>query len=73
MPSIFGISYLLLFFSYILIALFVVYHIFRFSLKRGTALFGVTLFSTVFFVLLITNTLLFLSLPFSDLFSHFSQ
>lgn len=73
MPAIFGVIYLLLFFSYILIALFVIYHIFRYSLKRGSAFFGATLFSSVFLVLLITNTLLFLSLPFDELFAHFSQ
>lgn len=73
MPSIFGIIYLLLFFSYILVAIFIVYHIFRYSLKRSAALFGVTLFSVVFATLLFTNTLLFLSLPLDTLLAHFSQ
>ncbi|MFZ2187253.1 MAG: hypothetical protein WAV46_01315 [Candidatus Moraniibacteriota bacterium] len=70
MQSIFGIVYLLLFFSYVLVAIFIIFHIFRYSLKRGAALFGATLFSVVLAVLLLANFLLFLSLPFNELLAH---
>lgn len=70
MQSIFGILYLLLFFSYLAMALFIVFHIFRYSLRRHLALFGATLFIVVFLVLLTTNALIFLSLPLGTLFSH---
>ncbi|MDO8565770.1 MAG: hypothetical protein Q7S04_01110 [Candidatus Moranbacteria bacterium] len=68
--SIFGLIYTLLFFSYVIVALFIVFHIFRYSLKRDTALFGATLFLVVFFILIFTNAILFFSLPFDALLSH---
>lgn len=70
MPSvqlIFKLLYTLLFFSYVVVALFIVFHIFRYSLKRGTAVFGATLFLIVFFILLFTNALIFFSLPLDTL------
>ena len=70
MPSaqlIFGLLYALLFFSYVVVALFIVYHIFRYSIKRNSALFGAMLFLVVFFVLIFTNALIFFSLPLNTL------
>ncbi len=69
MQSIFGLLYVLLFFSYIVTALFIVFHIVRYSLKRGLALFGVTLFLFVFTILIFTNALIFFSLPLNSLLS----
>ena len=70
MPSaqlIFGLLYALLFFSYVVVALFIVFHIYRYSLKKSSALFGATLFLVVFFVLIFTNALIFFSLPLNTL------
>lgn len=70
MRSIFGLLYTILFFSYIATALFIVFHIVRYSLQRSTTLFGVTLFLVVFFVLVFTNALIFFSLPINELLSR---
>lgn len=67
MRSIFGLLYTLLFFSYIVTALFIVFHIVRYSLKRSTTLFGVTLFLVVFFILIFANALILFSLPIDEL------
>lgn len=67
MRSIFGLLYTVLFFSYIAAALFIVFHIVRYSLKRSTTLFGVTLFLVVFLVLIFANALIFFSLPIDEL------
>lgn len=63
MKSIFGLLYTVLFFSYIAAAVFIVFHIVRYSLKRDAMLFGITLFLVVFFVLIFTNAIIFFSLP----------
>ncbi|MDP3957311.1 MAG: hypothetical protein Q8Q10_02310 [bacterium] len=68
--SIFGLLYALLFFSYVIMALFIVFHIFRYSLKRSTANFGATLFLIVFLILIFTNAILFFSLPLGALLPH---
>ncbi|MEK9151712.1 MAG: hypothetical protein AAB547_03715 [Patescibacteria group bacterium] len=70
MPSIFGLLYTILFFSYIATALFIIFHITRYSLKRGLALFGVTLFLVVFTTLVFTNALIFFSLPLDTMLSR---
>lgn len=67
MRSIFGLLYTILFFSYIATALFIVFHIARYSLKRSTSLFGITLFLVVFFVLVFANAIIFFSLPIDEL------
>lgn len=69
MKPIFGLLYTVLFFSYVATALFVVFHIVRYSLSRKAALFGILLFSSVLTTLLFTNALLFFSLPFDNLLS----
>jgi hypothetical protein len=63
MQQIFGLLYTVLFFSYIATALFIVFHIVRYSLKRSSMLFGLALFLVVFFVLIFTNAIIFFSLP----------
>ncbi|OIQ02559.1 MAG: hypothetical protein COZ27_01185 [Candidatus Moranbacteria bacterium CG_4_10_14_3_um_filter_41_65] len=63
--------YLLIFFCYIAVALFILFHIFRYSLKRSTAIFSASLFSLVFIVLMVTNFILFTRLPFSEITSSF--
>jgi len=67
MQSIFGIIYLLLFFSYILVGLFIVFHILRYSLKRSSSFLGALLFSSVFLVLLFTNFVNFSALSLNNL------
>lgn len=67
MRSIFGLLYITLFFSYIATALFIVFHVVRYSLKRSTALFGVMFFLVVFSILAFTNAVIFLSLPIDEL------
>lgn len=69
LQPIFGLIYTLFFFCYVVIALFIVFHIFRYSLKRNTALFGAILFISVFLVILFTNAIDFFSLPFNTLLS----
>lgn len=67
MLPVFGLLYTLLFFSCVLAAFFIVFHFLRYSLNRRMALFAITLFLTVFSVLLIVNAMLFLSLPLGTL------
>lgn len=63
MQLLFGIIYTLLFFSCVAAALFIVYHLFRYSPSRTGAIIGMTVFLSVFFVLLFTNAVLFFTLP----------
>jgi hypothetical protein len=67
MQQTFGLLYTALFFGYIATALFIVFHIVRYSLKRSSMLFGLTLFLVVFFVLIFTNAIIFFSLPFDKM------
>lgn len=67
MKSLFGSLYLILFFSYIAAALFIAYHIIRYSLSRTALIFGLTLFLSVFVSLLLSNMTLFFSLPLDSL------
>jgi len=70
MKPIFGLLYTVLFFSYMVTALFIVYHILKYSLSPKTRLFGSLLFLGVLTVLLFTNALLFFSLPVDTLLPH---
>lgn len=63
MREIFGLLYTLLFFSYVATALFIVYHIVRYSMSRGAMLFGLVLFLSVITILVFTNAMIFFSLP----------
>jgi hypothetical protein len=67
MKSLFGSLYLILFFSYIIAAVFIAYHIIRYSLNRTAMIFGLALFLSVFVVLLLSNITLFFSLPLDSL------
>lgn len=67
MRLIFGILYTFLFSSYVATALFVVFHLLRYSLNRKMAILSTTLFVTVLFLLLVANALLFFTLPFENM------
>ncbi|MBP9698009.1 MAG: hypothetical protein KBD65_02370 [Candidatus Moranbacteria bacterium] len=67
MRLLFGILYTFLFFSYVATALFVIFHLLRYSLNRRMAVLSTTLFVTVLFLLLVANALLFFTLPFEDM------
>lgn len=68
MRSLFGLLYTVLFFSYIVAGLFILFHFASYSLKRDAKIFSITIFLVVFSVLIFTNALLFFSLPIDDLF-----
>lgn len=70
MRQMLGLFYTVLFLSYIFAALFIVFHIVRYSFDKKTAVFGATLFLVVLVILLFTNALLFFSLPFDTVLSH---
>ncbi len=70
MRSLFGLLYTVLLFSYIATALFIVFHIVRYSFKRSSMLFGITLFLVVLCVLVFINALIFFSLPMDKIFSN---
>lgn len=63
-----GLLYTILFLSYTLTALFVVFHLLRYSLDRKSAVFSTIFFVVVFTILLFTNAALFFSLPLEQLF-----
>lgn len=67
MRFIFGSLYTILFLSYVMTALFVVFHLMRYSLDRKMAVFSTLFFVTVFTILLLSNGILFFSLPFESL------
>ncbi len=69
MQLLFGIIYTILFFSCVAAGLFIVYHLFRYSPSRTGAIFGITIFLSVFFVLLFTNAILFFTLPLDNFLS----
>lgn len=68
MQSLFGILYALMFLAYISAGGFIVYHFLRYSPTRTGATIGVTLFLSVFLVLLFTNAMLFFMLPIDSFF-----
>jgi hypothetical protein len=55
MRSLFGILYAFLFLAYLSGGIFIVYHFFRYSPSKASATIGVTLFLSVFLVLLFTT------------------
>jgi hypothetical protein len=69
MRPIIGLLYTLYFFALVTTALFIIFHLMRYSLNRKVALFGTLFFLTVFSILLFTNALIFFSLPIEDFFS----
>lgn len=68
MNSFFGILYTLMFLAYVSAGGFVVYHFLRYSPTRLGATVGITIFLTVFIVLLFTNAMLFFMLPLDTFF-----
>lgn len=68
MRPLFGLLYMVLFFSYIAAGLFIVFHFANYSLKRSSKILGISLFLVVFSILIFTNALLFFSLPIDTLF-----
>lgn len=72
MRLILGLLYTVLFLSYVATALFIVFHLLRYSLNRKVSVLGTALFVAVFVILLLSNSLLFFSLPLENLFPAFS-
>lgn len=68
MQSIASGFYLLLILIALVAAGFIIFHILRYSLRRSSAIVGVSLFTSVFFLLLLSNILLFANIPFDTLF-----
>lgn len=68
MHSLFGILYALLFLVYVSAGIFIVYHFLRYSPTRVGATIGVTIFLSVFLVLLFTNAMLFFMIPLDTFF-----
>ncbi len=63
MKAVFGLLYAVLFFGYIVTALFIFYHIVRYSINRVAMIFGASLFIIVLGILLVSNAVIFFSLP----------
>lgn len=61
------IFYGILAFTCIVSAGFIVFHIFRYSLRRSNGIVGTALFLLVFILLFFSNILLFSSIPFETL------
>lgn len=70
MQSLLGLIYLILFFSFIITSFIILFHIARYSLNRSVALLAGSLFALVMLVLLSTNVLLYLRLPWDSLLSY---
>lgn len=69
MIAIFGILYLAIVLIYLLAALFIMYHIMKFSLHKSTAVLTLAIFLPVFGTLLFTNLMLFLAIDWNRIFS----
>jgi len=69
MLAIFGILYLAIVLIYLLTALFIMYHIMKFSLHKSTAVLTLAIFLPVFGTLLFTNLMLFLAIDWNGIFS----
>lgn len=67
MQLIFGLLYTILFLSLVAGALFVTFHLLRYSLNRRVAVLSTSFFLFVFAILLIINAALFFSLPLDTL------
>ena len=68
MSLIFGLLYTVLFISLVVTALFIVFHLLRYTLNRKMAVFSTLFFTTVFAILLIANAMIFFSLPLANFF-----
>lgn len=73
MRAFIGLFYTFLFFSYVTTALFIVFHLLRYSINRGVAIFSTIFFLFVFAFLIFINAMIFFSLPLDVLFpTHLS-
>ncbi|MCD6149278.1 hypothetical protein J7J13_00645 [bacterium] len=68
MSNIIGIFYSVIFLSFALAALFIVFHIVRYSINKTSSLVMLVVFISVFSVLLISNMVLFFSVPWEQMF-----
>lgn len=67
MQTLLGLLYTLLFLCYVFAAIFVLFHLLRYSLNKRNGFIGALVFGAVATLLLFTNALLFFSLPFEAL------
>lgn len=67
MQFIFGLLYTMLFMSLLVTALFIVFHLLRYSLNQKVSVFGTIFFVVVFTILLFSNAMLFFSIPIGDI------
>jgi len=67
MQSFFAICYLVFFLGCVIASLFILFHLLRYALDRKMAILMSLIFTTVVAVLLITNTILFFSMPLDQL------
>ena len=67
MQNFFGLFYFVFFFSCIVAALFILFHLLRYALDRKMALLMSLVFTSVALVLLVTNAILFFSIPLDNL------
>jgi FtsH-binding integral membrane protein len=72
MSLIFGLLYTILFMSFLMTALFIVFHLMRYSLNRKVSVFGTFFFVSVFTILLFSNAIMFFSLPLASLLPTYS-
>ena len=72
MRLVFGLLYTIFLFSLIATALFIAFHLLRYSLNRKMASWTTIFFLVIFTILLVTNAGLFFSLPFESLLPSFS-
>lgn len=71
MAGVITIFYLIIVLIYILLSLFVVYHLVRYSVEQNMENFSVTVFSAVALGLLIANVILFFSINWDFIISGF--
>lgn len=67
MQAIFDLLYLVVFMSYLLMSLFIVYHIVKYSISKTVTAFTLLFFLVGTALLLFANAILFFSIPFDQL------
>ena len=70
MSTIFNIFYSVLFFIYIIISIFIVYHIVRYSINKKSSLIMLILFISIMLILVFINVQLFKSINFDKIFTN---
>lgn len=66
MTGIFDLVYLLAFLSYLILTIFITYHLVKYSGNRAVMIFSVTFFLIGTGLLLFSNALLFFAIPFDQ-------